>query len=224
MKVIVSSESALDIKADCLIHFTAKSEMVKDPFLKSLDTATDGSVGALFDSLEFTGREGQLVTLNPVPGFTARRVHAKLCLSLVGQNREGLLINDKVEAASAQITLIRQVSNIAEAVSLPRRDFTPTALSAKAVQVSGHNTLMRYLLPAGSIPVLCLKRKGNGSYFQRIPGQVGQLLPVWTHGEIFLVTENQVVFFSEIKFINRVQTVGVGARQDFCQRRVESHQ
>lgn len=74
MKIIVSSEPAAEIKADCLIHFTTKADSVNDPFLKSIDNATEGAVSALFETKEFTGKEGQLATLYPVPGVKARRI------------------------------------------------------------------------------------------------------------------------------------------------------
>ena len=105
MNVIVSPESAIDIQADCLIHFTTEARSIKDPFLKSINKATDGAVRALFNTEEFTGREGQLSTLYPVPGFKARRI------ILVGLGQAKNVDSDCYRRAMGQASRFKTVTS-----------------------------------------------------------------------------------------------------------------
>ncbi len=74
MQISYASLPPAEVTANAVVILTHKFEKVDDKRLKELDRATNGLVGELLDSTEFTGALGETVTLNRVNGYESDRV------------------------------------------------------------------------------------------------------------------------------------------------------
>ena len=74
MQFSFTTESLQDIRTQVLVCFAAQFEAVADSMLKTIDEATGGAVAALLKSKEFTGSDGEIVTLHKPRGFKAEQM------------------------------------------------------------------------------------------------------------------------------------------------------
>jgi leucyl aminopeptidase len=74
MQFSFTTESLQDTRAQVLVCFVTQFDEVADAKLKTIDRATEGAVAALLKSKEFTGRDGEIVTLYKPRGFKAERL------------------------------------------------------------------------------------------------------------------------------------------------------
>jgi len=74
MEFSFTTESLQDIRTQVLVCFVTQFDKVADSKLKMIDEATEGAVAALLKSKEFTGSDGEIVTLYKPRGFKAERL------------------------------------------------------------------------------------------------------------------------------------------------------
>ena len=74
MKIKYAAALFEEINANALVLLTFQSEKPTGKLLKSLDSATDGAVTSLYETEEFTAKNGETAILHNPAGFKAGKI------------------------------------------------------------------------------------------------------------------------------------------------------
>jgi leucyl aminopeptidase len=98
MKFNFSSSKINELSTDAVVGFVNKTDKISGPFLKALDDAASGSLGRAIDSEEFTGKDGEILSILNPKGFRSGR------LLLVGLGEIAKLDPDSFRRAMGHIS------------------------------------------------------------------------------------------------------------------------
>ena len=98
MKFNFSSSKINELSTDVVVGFVAKTDKVSGPYLKVLDDAASGSLGRAVDSEEFTGKDGEILSILNPNGFKSGR------LILVGLGEAAKLKADSFRRAMGYLS------------------------------------------------------------------------------------------------------------------------
>jgi leucyl aminopeptidase len=104
---LVADGSALAV--DTVVYLTSQSEKFSDPKLKSVNTLTNGAVEGLFQSGEFTGRDGEIAVVVHPHGYRAKR------LILVGVGEKKKMSADSIRKALGHVSRHKTLTSSSKA-------------------------------------------------------------------------------------------------------------
>lgn len=73
MEILCSTKSLSSVEADSIVLFVTKTTKIADRTLRELDQAANGAISTLMETEEFTGKEGETVSILCPDGYLAKR-------------------------------------------------------------------------------------------------------------------------------------------------------